>query len=265
METSSLAFILSVTTAAGILGLIGGLLLFWKENMTKRLTYFFISFAAGGLLGASFFDLLPEALEEGRDTERILWYVLLGMLVFFTIEKLLVWHHHSHTHDVDSDPDHASHLPQRKELRPLIILGDGLHNFLDGIIIAVAFSIDAGLGWITVIAVLVHEIPQEVGDFSVLLATGMHRRRVLFWNVAGALLSTVGAFVGFYALEAFAHIELPLLGFAAGNFIYIALADLFPTIQHERKLTSSALHILLIVIGLGLVWWLSGIFPHVHG
>ncbi|MFA6511634.1 MAG: ZIP family metal transporter [Patescibacteria group bacterium] len=266
MDTSSLPFILLITTGVGLIGLVGGVLLFWRQHLVKRWSYYFMSFAAGGLLGAAFLDLLPEAL-EGGETSHILSYTLLGVLVFFVIEKLLVWHHHSHPHDDEEaeDPQHASHLPHNKSLRPLIIFGDGLHNFLDGVIIAVAFLIDAHLGWVTALAVLAHEIPQEVGDFSILLSSGMARARVLFWNMVGALMATAGAIVGFYAHDSFSEIELPLLGFAAGNFIYIALADLFPTIQHERKFLGSMLHIALILFGLGLLYWVGGLFPHVHG
>ena len=266
MDPSSFLFIFLVTTGVSLLGLAGGLLILWRERAARRLAHYLMSFAAGSMLAAAFLDLIPEALEltatdSGKPT-NILWYVLVGILVFFAIEKLLVWHHHTHEHDEETDGHHPSHFPQRIALRPLIILGDGLHNFLDGVIVAVTFLIDPALGWITSAAVIAHELPQEIGDFSILLNAGMKRSRVLLWNVVGALFGAIGAVIGYFAHGSFEHIEAPLVAFAAGNFIYIALADLFPSIQHERRFVSSLAHIALVIGGLVMLWSVGTLFPH---
>ncbi|MDD5342360.1 MAG: ZIP family metal transporter [Patescibacteria group bacterium] len=146
--------------------------------------------------------------------------------------------------------------------RPLIIVGDALHNLLDGAIIAIAFMTDTTLGLITSAAVIAHEIPQEIGDFSILISSGMAKARVLIWNIAGALIAVLGALIVIIARETFENVEVPILGFVIGNFIYIALADLLPTIQHERKLTNTLNQIFLIFAGIGVIWLLGTILPH---
>lgn len=256
----SLTPILVLTLATSLFGLVGGFVLLWREATARRWSAFLVSFAAGSLLGASFFNLLPEALATGGTTV-ILGYSLLGILAFFLVEKFLVWHHHSHVHDIQADVSHPSHLPSPTAVRPLIVIGDALHNFLDGAVIAIAFLIEPRLGLITALAVVAHELPQEIGDFGILLHAGMARGRVLFWNLLGALVSPLGALVGFLAAEQFGSVESPLLAFAAGTFVYIALADLFPTIQHESRLSRSAVQLGLILLGLILVWRLGQWLP----
>ncbi|MBI3963728.1 MAG: ZIP family metal transporter [Candidatus Kerfeldbacteria bacterium] len=267
----SILFILLVTTAVSLIGLSGGLFLLWKSEATKRWAPFLLSFAAGSILGAAFLDLLPEAIEHAAISTGT-FGALVGIITFFTIEKLLVWHHHAHRHTGDG-PVQSSLSPSgpvqpgspvaaSRSTRPLVIFGDALHNFLDGVIIAVTFLVDLRLGFITSLAVIAHEIPQEIGDFGILLSSGMRRRRIIGWNVVGALAATVGAGIGIAAHDAFETLEAPLLAFAAGNFIYIALADLVPTIQHERRLGQSLTHLILLVAGIVVIWQVGIAFPH---
>ncbi|MBI3115322.1 MAG: ZIP family metal transporter [Candidatus Kerfeldbacteria bacterium] len=257
---------LLLTLGSSLLGLMGGFLLLWRANAVRRAAAWILAFAAGSILGASLLGLLPEAFEHGAETglklTTLLAWALTGVLVFFAVEKLLVWHHHAHVHDVETDPTHPSHLPTSPTVRPLIIIGDALHNFLDGAVIAIAYVVDPPLAIVAALAVLAHELPQEIGDFGILIASGMTRGRVILWNVLGALVSPLGAVVGLLAADRFEAIEPPLLAFAAGNFIYIALADLFPSIQHERRLGRSVGQLLLLIVGILVIWQVGVLLPH---
>lgn len=255
-----LSKILLATLTVSLVGLSGGILLLWKERFTRHWSSLLVSFSAGAILSATFFDLFPSALRHpNANIDAILMSALVGILFFFALERLLVWHHHAHEDEAHRHTN-IFNSPLAK-VRPLIIIGDTLHNLLDGAIIAIAFIADTRLGIITALAVLAHEIPQEIGDFSILLSSGLSRKRVLWWNVFSALAALVGAAGVYAARQQFEFIELPILGFVIGNFIYIALADLLPTIQHERKVRSPLFHISLIVIGVLVIWFLGNIIP----
>lgn len=252
--------ILGLTVSTSLLGLIGGFVLLWREATAMRWSSFLVSFGAGGILGATFLELLPEAIAESSDVNKTILFVLLGIIVFFVVEKLLVWHHHAHEHGVGEDDRHLSQF-STTAVRPLIIVGDALHNFLDGAVIAIAFLVNAHLGLITALAVLVHELPQEIGDFGILLHSGMRRGSVALWNVVGALVSPLGATVAFFANEKFTGLQVPLLAFAAGNFVYIALADLLPSIQRQTKLGTSLGQLTFFLLGIWLIWQLGLFLP----
>ncbi len=256
----SIIYVLLISAAVSLIGLIGGVVLIWKESWTRRAGGFLLSFAAGSLLAATFFDLLPEALdrtEESRHADLGL-AILIGILLFFLLEKLLVWHHHSHSHIVESAADPAGKLAAA---RPIIILGDALHNLLDGAVIAVAFLTDTRLGIITALAVVAHEIPQEIGDFGILLNSGMKRISVFAWNLIGAVVSVIGVAIIYLAADTFEKIEGLMLGFVAGTFLYIALADLIPTIHHEKYFKRSLIQIGCLLLGIGLLWWIGVALP----
>ncbi len=259
MTTPSLATILFATLLISVLGLAGGIILLWREHAVKRLAPSLISFAAGSILGAALLELLPEALAaENLSVETTALLILLGIVVFFFLEKLLLIHHHSHENDADGETPEGRHL---RTARPLVIFGDAVHNFLDGAIIAVAFLTDWKLGIVTGIAVVAHELPQEIGDFSILIHSGMDRGRVLFWNVLGALVGPLGALVGYGAFEEFERAEPIVIAFVVGNFIYLALADLVPTIKHESRRLQSVAQLVLLIIGIALVWWVGIVLP----
>ena len=175
-------YIIGTILIAGLLGFVGGILLLWKESSTKKFSADLISFAAGTMLGAVFFDLLPESVEmAGRPAFPL---VLLGMLIFFLIEKFLILYH---CHETGVCEFHGL-----KTARPLVLLGDSVHNFLDGVIIATSFLVSVPLGIVAAIAELAHELPQEIGDFSILLRGGMKKGRVLLWNFISELASLAG-------------------------------------------------------------------------
>ncbi len=184
-----------------------------------------VSYSAGVLLSVAFLDLLPEAFEKAADAETLFGVVLAGILAFFLLEKVALWRH-GHAHD-----EHGT----RKPSGMLILVGDAFHNFVDGVLIAAAFLTDFRLGITTTLAVMVHEIPQEIGDFMVLLEAGYGRRRALLLNVAASLTSVAGGVIGYFMLGgAQAMVQYALL-LAASCFIYIAIADLIPSMHQQNS------------------------------
>jgi len=238
-----LSTILLVTLAGSLAGILGGTLLLFQEKLARKMSIYFVAFATGTLLSAAFLDLLPEALEVGS-LESVMVWVLVGFLSFLLLEKFLFWYHcHDGSCDVHNPPTYKYN----------IIIGDTLHNFIDGVAIAVSFLIDVRVGIATTVAVFAHEIPQEIGDFGVLLHAGLSRTKVFGYNLVSALAAPLGALAGFYLSGAVEKIEPLLLGFIAGNFIYVASADLIPHLNHEWKLSASIIQIFLMFLGIAVV------------
>lgn len=224
----------------GLFSLVGGAIMLSHKGLATKLATYATPFAAGALLAAAFFDLLPEAIEQTASGAAPRW-VLLGIVLFFLLEHFIHWFHHSHNHD-DKHMDATA---------PLIIIGDSVHNFIDGIAIGAAFLINPSTGIVTALAVAAHEIPQEIGDFGLLLKAGYSRGRVLLINALSALMSTIGAVTTYWLGQ---NAELPLgelLGVTAGLFIYIAASDLIPAIHHDAgKKKSSYLAATLLIFGI---------------
>ena len=211
----------------GVFSLIGGLLLLLNYKLVQRLITPLLSFAAGAFLGAALLDLLPEALETALKPQPILLALLIGFVPWFIMVSLIV------TYVLKPHASQEAHSDHTESLPALLILGDSLHNFLDGIVIALAYVANPALGLTTTLAVAAHEIPQEIGDFSVLLYRGWPKRRVIFINVLQSLLTVPGVILGFYLGQALA-LQLPfLLAAAAGIFIYLAASDIIPEIHHR--------------------------------
>lgn len=222
----------------GVVSLAGGMLLLSRRKTAESLARVAAPFAAGALLGAAFFDLLPEAIELSPDGQVVRW-ALAGIVLFFLLEHFLHWFHHHHEH-----PKKA-----KSPTTTLIITGDTIHNFIDGLAIGAAFLISPATGIVTTLAVAAHEIPQEIGDFGVLLKLGMERRKVLLVNFLSALATVFGAVLAFWAGSEY---ELPLaalLAATAGMFIYIAASDLIPTIHEEAKGRAARTAALLLILG----------------
>ena len=229
-------YVLFFSLVGGVLSLFGGLLLLSHKKTAKALARYSTPFAAGALLAAAFFDLLPESLHQLSADTAAIW-ILSGIVSFFLLEHFVHWFHHHHEHAGEVTP------------APLIVFGDSLHNLLDGIAIGAAFLVDAPTGIVAAIAVAAHEIPQEIGDFGLLLKFGYNRQKIITINVLSALTSTVGAIVTFWLGS---EAELPvgvLLAVTAGLFIYIAASDLIPTIheQSKRKKTGHLAAVLLLM------------------
>ena len=242
--------------------LLGGLLsvlaaslfLVLREPMRTHILPHLVSFATGALLGAAFLGLLPHALASvnSSDTHVIPMAVLLGLLGFFMLEKLVLWRHCHADHCEVHAPDQNS---RDHSTGAMILIGDSLHNFLDGILIAAAFLTDIHLGIVTSVAVAAHEIPQEVGDFAVLLHSGFSRSRAFIYNVLTSLTTVIGGVLSYFALQPMQAALPYILAVAASSFIYIAVADLIPTL-HQRVEGKAALQqVVLIAAGILLIYY----------
>lgn len=232
-----LAAILASVFIVSIISLIGIFSLMLREGLLKRILFILIAFAAGALLGVVFLDLIPEAIEGSRGA-NVFGYVLFGILSFFVLERFIFWHH---CHDGKCDIHTFSYLN---------LIGDGIHNFIDGMVIAAAFLTDAALGIVTTLAIIFHEIPQEIGDFGILIYGGFGRFRALFYNFLSSLTAFIGA-VSTYFFYPYIENSLPfLLTFAAGGFIYIATADLIPELRKEVEFKKYVVQLLSLIAGI---------------
>ena len=211
-----------------------------------------ISYAIGALLGAVFLEILPHAFEQTKSIENMAATILFGILLFFVMEKLVLWRH-CHT---DVCEAHAPVVEQHDHGRSglMIMVGDTFHNFVDGIIIAAAFLTDMQLGVVTAIAIIAHEIPQEVGDFLILLHSGYTRTQALLLNVLSAFATVVGALLGYYLLSKMQGWAPIMLGVAGASMIYVALSDLIPGLHKRPELGATLQQLILIGLGIFTVW-----------
>jgi zinc and cadmium transporter len=231
--------VLFFSLIGGVISLVGGILLLSKKNTAQKVAIYATPFAAGALLAAAFIDLLPEASHLGN-IDKALYATLGGILFFFLLERFLRWFHHHHEHEKSDKTDPKV---------PLIVIGDTIHNFIDGIAIAAGFLVDPTTGIIVTLAVAAHEIPQEIGDFGLLLKKGVSRKNVILINVASALATTVAA-VLFFTIGSSANIPLDIiLGLVAGFFIYVAVSDIIPSIHKSEEKILAGPQTLLLLIG----------------
>ncbi len=250
-ELPILAYIIIFTLIGSVFSLTGGVILLYKEKLALKFSHFLAAFAAGTLLGTVFFDLLPEAVHESENLEKsgtevnIFLWTLLGILGFFLLERFIHWFHH-HQHEYEDEPV--------KPTVPLIIIGDSVHNFIDGVIIAATFLVSIPLGIVTTLAVAAHEIPQEIGDFGILLHKGLKRKKVLLVNILSALTAVAGALITFWIGEK-VETSIPiLLAITAGFFIYIAASDLIPEIHHENRKGFAVIETFLMFLGVATIY-----------
>jgi zinc and cadmium transporter len=211
-----------------------------------------VSYAVGALLGAAFLDLLPHIFKESTHPERTAAFVVAGILVFFMLEKLLLWrHHHHHSAEEQAEAEeemrHTGHDHGRTGW--MIVFGDSFHNFTDGVIIAGAFIADVKLGVVTALAIIAHEIPQEIGDFLVLLHSGFGRAKALFWNAVSGLSAVAGGVIAYFALSAITGWIPEILAFAAASMIYVAVADLIPGLHRKTGFRDSLMQVIFIALG----------------
>ncbi|NOX91671.1 MAG: ZIP family metal transporter [Gammaproteobacteria bacterium] len=246
-----------------IFSLLGGLLsvmvaasfLLLPESLRKTLVPHLVSFAIGSLLGAAFLGLLPHALAgpDVEDFHAIFLAVLLGLLSFFLLEKLVLWRH-CHADHCEAHAPHDQHDNQKEAAGWMILVGDGMHNLVDGVLIAAAFMTDIHLGIVTALAIAAHEIPQEVGDFVVLLHSGFSRRKALLFNVLSSLATIVGALLAYWSLDDMQHLLPYVLAVAASSFIYIAVADLIPGLHKRAEASATVQQVVLIAAGVSLIY-----------
>lgn len=241
-----LFLILLSTLAVSVISLVGALTLAVKDKFLKAILFLLVAFSAGALMGGAFLHLIPEAIEKGG-TQAVFIFVLAGFVLFFLLEKYLFWHH---CHDG---------VCHKHAFTYLNIAGDSLHNFIDGLVIAGSFAVSAQVGFFTTLLVIIHEIPQELGDFGVLVYGGFSKAKALFYNFLSALTAFGGALLGYFisqTIEGFSHI---LLAFTAGGFIYIASADLVPEIHKETDARKSGLSLAFFLFGIFLMFLLKKI------
>lgn len=227
----------------------------WRERVLPHL----VSFAIGALLGAAFLALLPHAmLSPGvRDIHDISFAVLCGLLGFFILEKMILWRH-CHSFECEAHvPEHETgHVARNgKASGTLILVGDGLHNFVDGILIAAAFFTDTHLGIVTALAVAAHEIPQEVGDFAVLLDSGFSRMKAFNYNLLSSLATVLGGVLAYFGISKLQHLTPYILAMAAASFIYIAVADLIPGLHKRLQPKVTLQQLGLILAGVTVIYF----------
>ncbi len=237
---ASIGHVIFFSLIGSLFSLIGGIYLLADKKRAKKLAIYATPFAAGALLAAAFIDLLPEAVSSGQ--ERVaLFFALLGILGFFLLERFMHWfHHHS---------DHEDNKSDSRETIPLIIVGDTVHNFIDGIVIAAGFLVSVETGVVVTLAVAVHEIPQEIADFGLLLSKGMRRRDVVLVNLLSALATTVAAVLFFqFGQSTIGNLNV-LLGLVAGFFVYIATSDIIPTLHKTKDKQLATAQTILLLFG----------------
>ena len=223
-----------------LLSFSGVLTLAVQKKLLRKALLTLTSFAAGALLAVAFFDLMPESLElSGKSSFSM---ILIGIIIFFILERIIHWHH---CHDEECDV-HAEHY--------LNLVGDGFHNFLDGGVIAAAYLVDMKVGIAATIAVALHEIPQEIGDFSILVHGGFSEKKALFFNFLSGLTAILGGLLTFYFANVFNALVPFLIAISAGGFIYIATADLLPAIAKETNVKKMLMHSLAFLLGIGLLY-----------
>lgn len=247
MQKTLILTLLSVLFVS-LISFVGIFTLSINAKKLKRFLIYIISFSAGALLGDTFIHLLPELIEKSSFTLRTSIYILSGILIFFSLEKIILWRH---CHLDITEKNHVHSFAY------INLIGDALHNFIDGIIIAATYLISIPAGIATTLAVALHEVPQEIGDFGVLVHGGFSKSKALLLNFTSALFAILGALLSFFLVKSIQNLELILIPIAAGGFIYIAGSDLIPEIHKDSdKISKSLLQLLAILAGIAVMFLL---------
>lgn len=233
---SAIFWALSASIAVSVISFVGVVTLLVKENILHKMLILLIGFSAGALMGGAFFHLLPEAAESG--SINVYHYLIAGFLLFLMLERYLLWHH---CHDSKCTVHPFGYLN---------LIGDGVHNFIDGLVIGSSFVVDVRFGLVTTMVIIFHEIPQEIGDFGVLVYSGFGKMRALFYNFLSAVAAIIGAFVGVYSSQAMGKFSPMMLAFTAGGFLYIACCDLIPEIHKQAEMNRSVMSMGFFMLGL---------------
>lgn len=267
---NTLSWIIVTTLAGGVLSAAVAGLFAIKAKAAQ--VPMLVSYAVGALLGAAFIEVLPHAFRQSENIETTAATVLFGILGFFVLEKLVLWRHchveECEAHDPHTPPQppqshnqHGHHDHGRSGL--MILIGDTFHNFVDGVLIAAAFMADIQLGIVTAIAIIAHEVPQEVGDFLILLHSGYSKSRAMLLNVLASAAMVIGGVLAYFTLQLAQSLVTPLLALAAASMLYVAVADLIPGLHRRPELAATAQQVLLIGLGIATIW-LVGEWAHGH-
>lgn len=244
-----LLWAVGASIVVSLISLVGIFTLLLDEKFLNKILILLIALSAGGLIGGAFLHLLPEALEKANNLSSYV-YILLGFILFFVLERYLLWHH---CHDENCPVHPFSYLN---------LIGDGAHNLFDGLVIGASFTVNIHFGITTTLAIILHEIPQEIGDFGVLVYGGMNKYKALFYNFLSAIVAIFGSLGGYYfsgQVDNFSKIILP---FAAGSFIYIAGCDLIPEIHKQTSLKKASLSMGFFIIGIALMLAFKVLYKH---
>jgi zinc and cadmium transporter len=290
IEMSPLAWIVSTSLLGGALSVL--VAAFFALNAQRKWVPLLVSYAIGALLGAVFLEIIPHAFELATNAEAVSATILFGILLFFTLEKLVIWRHchgdHCEAHAMHDDahcPETHPHTTKYKAVEKsvpsitakqhhhnhghddgrsgmMIMIGDTFHNFVDGILIAAAFVVDIQLGLVTALAIIAHEIPQEVGDFLILLHSGYSKKKALLFNLLSSLATMVGGLLAYSALKTVQGWIPYILSLAAASMLYVAVADLIPGLHKRTAMKDTLQQISLIILGVASIfitkWWLEG-------
>jgi len=285
-DFSILVWIIVSSFAGGVLSV--SLAAVFALNLRTAWIPMLVSYAIGAMLGAVFLEILPHAFKEAASVESISATLLLGLLLFFVLEKLVIWRHchgdHCEVHAIHNEENCpqmqqqasqtggakfravTSHAPSIMQSHPhihdhdsgrsgmMIMIGDTFHNFVDGVLIAAAFLVDVKLGVVTALAIISHEIPQEVGDFLILLHSGYSKKQAFIFNLVSSLATLIGGLIAYFALQ-FVMSWIPyILGLAAASMLYVAVADLIPSLHKRTELKATVGQVLLISLGISTIW-----------
>jgi zinc and cadmium transporter len=252
------AFVSVVVVSA--VSLVGVFTLAIHERRLHKGLFFLVALAIGAFLGDAFLHLIPEAFAESENVPLTSLLIVSGILFFFLLEKILNWHHHHHGADAIEDVGHhlkEGTMPDSKNVLPLgrlVLVSDGLHNFIDGVIIGASYFVSLEVGIATTVAIILHEIPQELGDFGVLLHAGYSKAKALWFNFLSALLAIVGVLLALFLRGSFEYFEVFVLPFAAGTFIYIASSDLVPELHKRGGAKNTLIEFVAIAIGIAAMY-----------
>jgi zinc and cadmium transporter len=254
-----LSWILVTTIAGGLLSILAAAAL--ALNAKASQIPMLISYAVGALLGAVFIEIIPHAFGMAESLERMAMTILFGILGFFVLEKLVLWRH---CHEEECEA-HVHGVPAHDHGRSgtMIVIGDTFHNFIDGVLIAAAFMTSVELGIVTSLAIIAHEIPQEVGDFLILLHSGFSKKTAMLLNLASSAAMVVGGVLAYFALQSVQEWIPTLLGLAASSMLYVAVADLIPGLHKRPELKATAQQVILIGCGIATIWMVAE-FAHQH-
>jgi zinc and cadmium transporter len=242
----NLIWALGASIVVSLISFVGVISLLLRENLLSKILLLLISFSAGALIGAAFLHLIPEAVEKGGHSEVYL-FVIIGFIMFFILEKYLHWRH---CHKGKCEIHTFTYLN---------LVGDGVHNFIDGLIIGSSFVVNINFGIATSFAIIMHEIPQEIGDFGVLVYGGLNKNKALFYNFLSALTAVLGTVIGYALANTSAIFMKLLMPVAAGGFIYIASCDLIPELHKQQDIKKSTLSMVVFIIGVAFMYFAAAI------